>query len=184
MNNYSLPHLPRLFKELSSGRHICLKDGALFYALIDEYPKYVAFFEALGFVLIRHARDFFYFEQDGKANTVLTKQMSLFVFLLIDHLDRTEAELETVLLSQRFTLANLPHLKTTRSTELMAEVNIRDEVGLLKVLEGLNHYGFATLYNKDSFEFNSPIYRFFDICVDALSETTTSTCDTEDRELI
>ena len=172
MNNYSLPHLPQLFQELSAGRHISIKDGALFYSLIDEYSKFTALFEALGFKLVRHARDFFYFEQEGKVNTVLTKQMSLFVFLLIDHLDRTEGDLEGVLLVQKFAIENLPHLKTERFTELMAEVNITDEAGLIKALEGLQQYGFATLHNKESFEFNPPVYRFFDICVEAISETS------------
>lgn len=182
MNNYSLPHLPQLFQDLSSGRHISIKDGALFYSLSDEYSQFSALFKALGFELVRHPRDFFYFEQEGKANTVLTKQMSLFVFLLIDHLDRTESDLEEVLLVQRFSIDNLPHLKTERATELMKEVNINDESGIIKALEGLQQYGFVTLRNNESFEFHPPVYRFFDICVDTITSATETAHSNEDEE--
>lgn len=170
-NQYKLPHLPDIFQALVSGKHISAADTSWFYSIQEELANYKASFEAYGYTLIAHPRDFYYFKMSGKTYTLGTKQMALFVFLLVDQLDRIEADLENVILSRRFAIPELPHLKTERYKELMAEVSITDENSLKKVIDGLALYGFATKYGDEQFEFETPVFRFLDICASTLKES-------------
>lgn len=167
-NQYKLPHLPDIFQTLVSGKHISAADASWFYSIQEDLANYKASFEAYGYTLIAHPRDFYYFKMPGKANTLGAKQMALFVFLLVDHLDRVETDIEEAILSRRFSILELPHLKTERYKELMAEVSISDENSLKKVIDGLALYGFVSIYGDEQFEFETPVFRFLDICASTL----------------
>ena len=168
-DKYELPHLSEIFQTLQSGKHICYQDGALFFTLQEKPDDYMAIFKALGFELVTHPKDFYYFRMKGKANTDSTKQIALFIFLLIEHLDRRENDLESALMDNRFYLNTLPHLKTERYRELMREVKITDEEGLVSVIANMQKYGIAVTYGRLSFEFRSPVYRFFDLCAEEIT---------------
>jgi len=170
-NQYKLPHLPQIFQALLSGQHISAADTTWFYSIQENLENYRASFEAYGYTLVAHPRDFYYFRMSGKTNTQGPKQMALFTFLLIDQLDRIETDLENVMLTRRFIISELPHLKTERYKELMSEVGVSDENTLKKVIDGLVQYGFATMHDKECFEFETPVFRLLDICVSALKET-------------
>ena len=168
-NKYKLPHLAEMFQMLQSGRHICFQDGEVYFALQDKLENYTAFFAALGFELISHPKDFYYFRMKGKVNTDSTKQIALFIFLLMEHLDRRENDLESALMDDRFYVNTLPHLKTERYRELMREVKITDEDGLVSVIINMQRYGIAIIHGRSSFEFRSPVYRFFDLCAEEIT---------------
>ncbi len=175
-NKYELPYLSELFHLLQTGKHLCHDDGEKYWALENDKDNYKNCFAALGYELVEHVKGFFYFKQEGKANTENTKKMALFIFVLIEHLDKRENDLEAALMETRFSFENLPHLKSERYRELMDEVNIKDESGLVAVGNTMQTYGFATLFGKSSFEFKPPIYRFFDLCA---SFTNTQEVDGE-----
>lgn len=168
-DKYELPHLSEIFQVLQAGKHISFHDGTIFFALQDKLDDFTAIFSALGFELVSHPKDFYYFKMKGKANTDSTKQIALFIFLLIEHLDRRENDLESALMDNRFHLNTLPHLKTERYRELMREVKITDEEGLVSVITNMQRYGIAITYGRLSFEFRSPVYRFFDLCADEIT---------------
>jgi hypothetical protein len=163
-NKYELPYLSELFHLLQTGKHLCHDDGDKYWALEGDKDKYTDCFAALGYELIEHTKGFFYFQQEGKANTENTKKMALFIFLLIEYLDKRENDLEEALMATRFSFDNLPHLKSERYRELMDEVNITDQAGLAAVGNTMQAYGFATIFGKQGFEFKTPVYRFFDLC--------------------
>ncbi len=167
-NKYELPYLAELFQLLITGKHICSQDNAKYYALQEKPEDYKVLFKALGYELVIDPRDFFYFKMPGKANTEGTKQMALFIFLLIEHLDKRENDLESALMNTRFMFATLPHLKSERYRELMSEVKIVDEDGLISTVSSMQKYGFATLYGKESFQFKSPVHRFFNLCAEEI----------------
>lgn len=168
-NKYELPYLAELFQLLQTGMHICVQDGGKFFALQEKPTEYTSCFKALGYELLEHPKDFYYFQMQGKANNDSTKQMALFVFLLIEHLDKREIDLENAMMSTRFQVSTLPHLKTERYRELMREVKVIDEEGLVSVIAILQRYGFATLNGREAFQFKAPVYRFFDLCVSELA---------------
>ena len=171
-NDYDLPHLAEIFQMLSSGRHICLSDGKYFYAIQNDLNNFTAFFKALKYDLITHPKEFYYFKAHtgNKNNNKSTQQMALFVFILIEHLDKKEADLVNQLMSQRFSIENLPHLKTERYTELMKEVGVTEQERIRSILETLQKYGFVILHDNDTFDFKTPIHRFFDLCVAELKK--------------
>ena len=168
-DKYELPHLSEIFQVLQAGKHISFQDGTIFFALQDKLDDFIAIFSALGFELVSHPKDFYYFRMKGKTNTDSTKQIALFIFLLIEHLDRRENDLESALMDNRFHLNTLPHLKTERYRELMREVKITDEEGLVSVIANMQRYGIAITYGRSSFEFRSPVYRFFDLCAEEIT---------------
>lgn len=168
-DKYELPHLSEIFQVLQAGRHISFQDGVLFFSLQEKLDDYTDIFSSLGFELVSHPKDFYYFRMKGKANTDSTKQIALFIFLLIEHLDRRENDLESALMDDRFHLNTLPHLKTERYRELMREVKISDEEGLVSVIANMQRYGIATTYGRSSFEFRAPVYRFFDLCAEEIT---------------
>ena len=60
-----LTHLSELFTKLRSGRHLCVEDGPLYLSLRANYERYEAIFRALGFELVQHHREFYYFQSDA-----------------------------------------------------------------------------------------------------------------------
>jgi hypothetical protein len=62
----SLPHLSAIFDRLKAGGHIGPDDEPEFSALSSpRFDEYAAYFAALGLTLIRHEREFFYFEPEN-----------------------------------------------------------------------------------------------------------------------
>lgn len=165
-SKYELPFLDQIFETLQSGKHISFQDGDLYFAVQDKPDDYTQLFAALGFELISHQKEFYYFRLRGKANNDSTKQLALFIFLLIEHLDSRVDDLESALLEERFYIETLPHLKTERYRELMREVKVNDASGIQSVIKNMEKYGIVTTHNSSSFSFRSPVYRFLDICAE------------------
>lgn len=61
-----LPHLSSIFDHLKRGCHIGPEDEPEFSTLASPtFEEYQAYFAALGFELVRHEREFFYFEPEN-----------------------------------------------------------------------------------------------------------------------
>lgn len=162
-----LPLLRELFRRLARGRHLCVDDGELFWALDNAFDEYQQLFLALGFVLKRHARDFFYFEGDGVSE--IAQRMAVFLFILIEKIGDEGRPVTDALLGAEWTISRLPHFSTERYRKYMERLDVPDEARLRAVLQSLERYGFVQITGPDSFRFRTPIYRFLDLCV-ALGE--------------
>lgn len=170
------PRLGEIFEALRRGRHLSVKDGDLFHALKQNEEKFTGLFEALGFKLEHHARDFYYFH-DASNFTDLSARMAVFLFILVESLaDRGEVVAD-VLMTRRFVLAELPHLQGERYQAYMREAGIVTPEDLAGVVRTFERFGFARRLDAESFVFEAPAYRFLDLCLD-LAATAPETEET------
>ncbi|CAG37288.1 condensin complex protein MksE [Desulfotalea psychrophila] len=176
-NKYDLPYLQEIYQELLKGRHISFSEGKLFFALQNDLQSYADLFECLGFELVAHPKEFYYLKKHGKSLNNQIKQMLLFVFVLIDDLDRKEADLEAALFDNSILIETLPHFKTEKYKDYMKEVGVEDEQKLFSIIETLQKYGFLTTLGKVSFQFKTPVYRLLDLCTTVLK-------DSEEQEIL
>lgn len=169
---FDLPQLEEIFDALRRGRHLCAADGKPYWALRDNLAAYQDLFHHLGFHLQEHPRDFFYFR--GKDSlSPLAARMAVFVFILIEALsDQGEPVVDT-LMTRTFSIADLPHLKSARYRAYLKEAGASNEDDLRKVVNQLERLGFVQRHTDDAFNFRTPAYRFFDICIEILNRDET-----------
>jgi hypothetical protein len=166
-----LPHLREIFDRLKRGRHLSPVDEPLFSALAGRYEAYAEFFAALGLTLVRHERDFFYFEPDDSERVAETlPRIAVVSYILVDHAANQGLPLEDYLLGQPFLVAGLPHFTLDRYRGLLRQVDIEDAVDLRQVLNHLERYGWLQWSAPDEFRFLRPFHRVFDQCL-KLSQT-------------
>lgn len=60
-----LPHLERIYDRLKRGYHLGPDDEPEFSALAKQPDEYTEFFSRIGLTLVRHEREFFYFEPEN-----------------------------------------------------------------------------------------------------------------------
>ena len=160
-----LPNLAAVFEALRRGRHICMADGPLYGPLKSHAEQFTALFAQLGFELVHHPRDFFYFVDCGNF-TDLSARMAVFMFILIEDLaDRGDAIEETVM-SRHFRCAELPHLTADRYRRLMREAGASESADLEHLVQTMERFGFVDRLADDSFTFRPPAYRFLDLALD------------------
>jgi hypothetical protein len=164
-----LPHLARIFEALRRGRHICPRDGDLYHALHRRTESYQRLFDQLGFRLLEHPREFFYF-QDASNFTDLSARMAVFVYILVEHLADSGAEIEKALLTRSFTYAELPHLEGERYLQYMREAGVTNGDDLVNLVRTMERFGFACRQDAHTFGFLPPVYRFLDLCMDVKKE--------------
>jgi hypothetical protein len=166
-----LPRLAEVFEALRRGRHLGLRDGDLFHALKQHAPQFEALFDRLGFKLVHHPRDFFYF-LDTANFTDLSARIAVFLFILIEHLaDQGEAVEETIL-TRRFAYAGLPHLQGERYLAYMREAGVTSPDDLCAIVRTMERFGFARRMDGETFCFDSPVYRFLDLCLEMARQAT------------
>ena len=169
-----LPHLSAVFEALRRGRHVSIIDGNLYAALKSRTDDFAALFGQLGFELIHHPRDFFYFVDRGNF-TELSARMAVFMFVLVEDLaDRGDAVEET-LMSRHFRYADLPHLSGERYRQLMREAGMTEPADVEHLVQIMERFGFAERLDDDSFAFRPPAYRFLDLCLDIAAKDEAST---------
>ena len=165
-----LPDVREVFKLLRSGRNVAMEDGRPFRALAGNETEFRELFSALGFDLIRHPRDFFYFKADSRYSPTGAK-VAVFFFILVEWIaDRGEAVEETVF-NQSFALSDLPHLIRDRYRAYMAEAGVDGEDGLQNVLRSMVRMGFLRMEDGSAIRFRTPAYRLMDLCTDVLRES-------------
>jgi len=164
-----LPNLAEIFENLRRGRHICAYDGELYRDLSHNQDRFTALFAALGFELVGHRRDFYYFRTRQKPSEAASR-MTLFVFILVEWLSSRGQGIEQALLGETFVITELPHFDNERHKRIMNEAGLESSEDLERVVNQLERFGYATRTGGAGFRFRPPVCRFLDICLEVLAE--------------
>jgi chromosome condensin MukBEF MukE localization factor len=162
-----LPQLKDIFDKLRQGSYITHEQGTLHAALADNYEAYKEYFEPLGLNLIRHPRDFFYLHTEAAEGTPPSMSLppiAVFSFILIEATANEGRPVEEYLLTERFSVAGLPHLTTDRYKAHLKAVGIDDEASLRKLVKSMVRLGWVEYFPDDTFRFLRPFHRVFDKC--------------------
>ena len=162
-----LPNIKEVFDKLRQGAYITHEQGILHASLADKYEDYKTYFEPLGLNLVRHPRDFFYFHTDSAENTPPSSALpavAVFCFILIEATANEGRPVEEYLLTERFSLAGLPHLTSDRFKAHMKAVGIDDEASLRKLVKSMARLGWVEVFPDETFRFLRPFHRVFDHC--------------------
>lgn len=174
-----LPHLQELFDRLKRGYHLSPEDEPIFSAVAGNHEAYAAYFAPLGLKLVRHPRDFFYFDPEAAESVPETlPRVAVFSYILIDHAANAGRPIEDFLLNQHFLISKLPHFSLERYVTLLRQVEIEDTAGLRTVLRHMERLGWVKFVGEEEFRFLRPFHRVFDKCLE-LSDTSTNS--SEDR---
>jgi len=168
-----LPHLAEVFEALRRGRHVAMKDGEIFYALKKHASVYEQLFSRLGFKLIHHPRDFFYF-LDSSNFSDLSSRIAVFMFILVEHLADQGEAVEDAVMTRRFACPELPHLHGERYQTYMREAGVTTPEDLAAIVRTMERFGFARRADAETFSFDVPIYRFLDLCMELANAAATA----------
>jgi hypothetical protein len=163
----SLPHLARIFERLKRGYHLGPDDEPEFSALAARFDEYSAQFDALGLKLVRHEREFFYFEPDN-AETVpdTLPRIAVFSYILIDHAANQGRPIEEFIFSQNFMLSTLPHFTLDRYTALLRQVDVHEVKDVEYLLRHMERIGWVRCEDNGEFRFLRPFHRVFSKCLE------------------
>ena len=160
-----LPNLAEVFEALRRGKHISARDGELFHALKKHESLFETLFSKLGFKMVHHTHDFFYF-LDTSTFTDLSSKMAVFMFILVESLADKGDTVEDTVMTRRFDFKDLPHLQGDRYQTYMREAGITTPEDLVAIVRTMERFGFTRRMDSETFCFDVPIYRFLDLCMD------------------
>ncbi len=166
-----LAHLGEVFDRLRSGRHVSRDDTPIFRDLTEHEDEYRELFTALGFELVHHVRDFFYFRSDARYSHSGAR-MAVFFFILVEWLSDRGDAIEETLFSRPFDVSELPHLDQKRYRTYMEEAGAGDEESLGNLLKQMERYGFISREGERIIRFKAPAYRLLDLCAEVLKTDT------------
>lgn len=163
-----LPHLKEIFDRLRRGTHLSPEDEPWFSALSQRHTDYADYFAPLGLKLVRHERDFFYFEPEAtdKPHDTLPK-ITVFSLILVDHAANQGKPIEEFIMGQNFLVSKLPHFALDRYAGLLRQVDILDTDDLNSVLGHMERIGWLKWTSDDEFRFLRPFHRVFSKCIEA-----------------
>lgn len=162
-----LPYLKEIFDRLKRGYHLSPEDEPFFSALSASSDEYTAYFAPLGLTLVRHERDFFYFEPDNPENIPATlPRIAVFSYILVDHAANEGRSIEEYVLGQNFLVSALPHFTLDRYAALLRQVEVFDEAELRQVLVHMERIGWVKWLGQDEFRFLRPFHRVFSKCLE------------------
>lgn len=171
-----LPHLRDVFDRLRRGHHLSPEDEPLFSAVAARHDEYAGWFRQLGITLVRHPRDFFYFEPDaGEGERETLSRIAVFSFILVDHAANEGRPVEEYVFGQHFLISRLPHLGLDRYVGLLRQVDVEEVSGLRQIVRNLERFGFAKVLGEDEFRFLRPFHRLMDKCLELASAATDKT---------
>lgn len=163
----ALPHVQEIFDLLRGGRHLSPEDEPGFSAVASDYEAYADYFKPLGLNLVRHPREFFYFDPDSVEKVADTlPRIAIFSFILVDHADNTGKPIEEFLLNQHFLMSRLPHLSLDRYAAMLRQVEVEDVGGLRLILKNMERLGWVKFHSDEEFSFLRPFHRVFDKCLE------------------
>ncbi|OQW91984.1 MAG: hypothetical protein BWK78_03030 [Thiotrichaceae bacterium IS1] len=169
---YALPHLAEIFEALRKGRHLCEEDGKLYQAMVQNLEDYKTLFFHLGFHLEVHHHDFVYFKGDHQLSE-LARRLSVFMFILIETLADNSEDISETLITRQFEITDLPHFKQERYRAYMKMAGVDTQENLSNLLQRMKELGFIRFISEQqTFRFRTPVYRFLDICLDILRDTS------------
>ncbi|MBA3962472.1 MAG: hypothetical protein H0X40_11295 [Chthoniobacterales bacterium] len=176
----ALPHVRQIFERLSRGTHLSSDDEPFFSALSStSFEDYAEYFAPLGFELIRHEREFFYFAPTDPEKVPDTlPRIAVFSYILIDHAANQGELIEDFILGRNFLVSALPHFSLDRYAALLRQVDVHDVADLELILKNLERLGWLKWLGIDEFRFLRPFHRVFDKCLE-LSTQVASTTDAE-----
>jgi hypothetical protein len=165
-----LPLKRELFEKLKSGHHISMDESEMYRALSENEDTFRDFFGSIGFSLMRHSRNFFYFE--GTGSGTFSARAAVFFFILVEWLSDQGSSVTESLFSQLTQVDKLPHLNRDRYRKYMLEAGIDSGDGLLTLLKRMDKLGFIHMEEERAFIFKTPAYRFLDLCNEIKEEET------------
>lgn len=169
-----LPHLQEVFERLRRGWHLSPEDEPAFSAVAMQPEAYAEYFAPLGIKLVRHPRDFFYFEPESADNIPdALPRIAVFSFILIDHAANQGLPIEDFIFRQHFLIAKLPHFTLDRYAAMLRQVEIEDAAGLRQVLKNMERYGWVKFVGEDEFRILRPFHRIFDKCLELATAVST-----------
>jgi hypothetical protein len=175
-----LLYLQELFQKLRTGHHLSPEDEPIFSAVASNYEAYASQLALLGLKLVRHPREFFYFEpdvSDGMRETL--PRIAVFSFILIDYTANSGKPIEEYLLTNHFLISRLPHFSMDRYKGLLRQVEVEDEAGLRLILKSMERLGWAKLLGDEEFRFLRPFHRIFDKCLELAQKAQNRNADSD-----
>ncbi len=163
MHNYPPsfpPAMKDVFVKLSSGYHICIEDGDIYSSLTENADYYRGLFDLLGFRLSDGMDGNYYFLPTDEKINELSKRFTAFMAIMYDWLADKGKEPVTSLTEGHFYLNQLPHLTVEQYKRVMGQLDITDEKELLKIVNGLQKYGFLQLVDGNLIKFRKTVSRF------------------------
>jgi chromosome condensin MukBEF MukE localization factor len=163
----SLPHLQQIFDRLKRGYHLGPDDEPEFSALAARFDDYAAWFESLGMKLVRHEREFFYFEPENPETVPDTlPRIAVFSYILIDHAANQGRSIEEFVFGGNFLLTALPHFTLDRYTALLRQVDVHETEDVRTLLKHMERIGWIKWLGLEEFRFLRPFHRVFSKCLE------------------
>ena len=162
-----LPHLGDIFDRLKRGAHLGPEDEPFYSDLVARYDDYAAYFAPLGLRLIRHPREFFYFDPENSETVPDTlPRIAIFSYIMVDFAANQGQPIEEYIFSRNFLISSLPHFAFDRYAALLRQVEIHDTRGLESILQQMKRIGWVHFISLDEFRFLRHFHRVFARCID------------------
>ncbi len=163
----TLPHLTNIFDRLRRGYHLGPDDEPAFSVLCERFDEYAAYFMAIGITLVRHERDFFYFNADTQDTVPDTlPRIAVFSYIMVDHAANQGRAIDEFIFGHNFLVTALPHFTLDRYTALLRQVEVHDLSDLENVLNHMERIGWVKWLTDDEFRFLRPFHRVFSKCIE------------------
>ncbi len=177
----TLPHLTTIFDRLRRGYHLGPDDEPEFSRLCERFDEYAAYFAALGITLVRHEREFFYFNADSPETVPDTlPRIAVFSYIMIDHAANQGRPIDEFIFGQNFLVTALPHFTLDRYTALLRQVEVHDMSDLENVLNHMERIGWVKWLSNDEFRFLRPFHRVFGKCIELTQTAHAPSADESD----
>src|SRR5581483_1489125 len=133
-----------------------------------RFDEYADWFAAIGLKLVKHEREFFYFEpENGDTVPDSLPRIALFCYILIDDAaNQGQASVEEFVFGQNFLLTSLPHFTRDRYTALLRQLDLHDVEDLRTLLKHMECIGWIKCVTEEEFRFLRPFHRVFSKCID------------------
>jgi len=163
-----LPPLANIFERLKRGCHLGPDDEPEFSALSSaRFDEYATYFTAIGLTLVRHEREFFYFEPDNPEDVPITlPRIAVFSYIIIDHAANQGRPIEEFIFGQNFLVTALPHFALDRYTALLRQVDVHEVSDLKTLPNRMEQIGWVKWLGEDEFRFQRPFHRVFSKCLE------------------
>lgn len=167
-----LLYLAGIYDRLKRGYHLGPEDEPEFSAMRQRSEDYAAFFRDIGLKLVRHEREFFYFEPDNPETVPDTlPRIAVFSYIIIDYAANQGRPIEEFIFGQNFLVTAMPHFTLDRYTALLRQVDVHDLPDVRTLLKHMERIGWVKWVGDDEFRFARPFHRVFSKCLEIASQS-------------
>lgn len=166
MDNESLifpSNMDKVFGLLSTGYHLCIEDGETYNSLVENEMFYRKMFKLLGFNLSDGSDSIYYFLPNDEKINEISKKFMVFMAVMYDWLADQGKDPISYLTEGHFYLDELPHLSIEQYKKTMGQLDINERQELLKVVKGLERFGFLDFIDNSMIKFRKTVSRFVTI---------------------